>query len=165
MSCITQLLQMKGDKECLPIHNNAVIENGGTYKDYEYLITITSRGTRCGYVAIKELKDYINYECFIDCHGGVTFFGDDHSAKDLLPVKCTDTWIGFDAAHSNDKSDVGLIEKYFNGHRVKDDMMDFLNIMDCASGGSAHRTYDYMENECKDIIDQLIGLEEQHGNI
>jgi hypothetical protein len=31
MSCITKLLEMKGDREILPIHSQAVIEGGGSY--------------------------------------------------------------------------------------------------------------------------------------
>lgn len=53
MSCITEILKVKGDKDFI-VSGEIAIEGGGTYKDYEYIITFTSSGHRCGYVAIPE---------------------------------------------------------------------------------------------------------------
>lgn len=169
MSCITKLLEMKGDKEVLPIHDDAVIEGGGTYKGYEYLITFTARGTRCGYVALKpEETERFNeekgedeyYYPHLECHGGVTFFGSDHGAKSLLPIHCDDTWVGFDAAHFRDLEDIETAERYFpEGNRYvryrKENPMFGLDDMP-GFGRSVHRSYAYIEHECHSIIDQLI---------
>lgn len=167
MSCITKLLELKGDKDVLPIHEDVVIEGGGTYKEYEYLITFTARGTRCAYVALKpEEAERFNeekganeyYYPDLDCHGGITFFGSDHSAKSLLPVYCEDTWVGFDAAHAWDLEDMETAERYFPEgnryvqYRKENPMPDF--------GDSFHRSYEYMEKECHSIIDQLRALHE-----
>lgn len=167
MSCITKLLEMKGDKEVLPIHEDVVIEGGGTYKDYEYLITFTARGTRCGYVALKpEETERFNeekgkeeyYYPDLECHGGVTFFGSDHGAKSLLPVHCDDTWVGFDAAHAWDLEDIETAERYFPEdnryikYRKENPMPIFSD--------SHHRSYDYIKSECQSIIDQIRALNE-----
>lgn len=164
MSCITKLLELKGDKDCLPIHDECVIEGGGSYKGYEYLITFTSRGTRCGYVALKqneahkfekgkETEQY--YYPDVECHGGVTFYGNEHGAKDLLPVRCSDFWIGFDCAHAGDGHDKELTIKYFGRQTFSD---DYYEAMDHFSryGEVSHRTFSYVENECHHIINQLI---------
>jgi len=161
MSCITKLLEMKGDKEYLPIHEQAVIEGGGSYEGYEYLITFTRHGNRCGYVAVPAgNRDYGND---IDCHGGVTFEGKDHGAKDLLPIPCDDLWIGFDCAHYNDKHDFETAKKYFGN--IDQDIIDSFGRVDDAldmwGGRAAHRTYDFVEDECKYIIRQIIALEER----
>ena len=79
MSCITQLLEMKGDQPFLKADDSVVIEGGGVYKGYEYLIVFVSYGHRCGYVALKEaeterfLKEkaeeryyYPDLECHLD---------------------------------------------------------------------------------------------------
>lgn len=154
MSCITKLLEMKGDKKCLPINNRSVIEGGGIYNDYEYLITFTSHGARCGYVAIPEGQDYDSSE--ISCHGGLTFEGDDHGTKYLLPIPCSDTWLGFDCAHAYDGYDKELAQKYFGKQTFSDDFytaMSGFGLRDEVT----HRTYDYVEKECQSIIDQLMG--------
>lgn len=164
MSCITKLLEMKGDKNCLPIHAECVIEGGGSYKDYEYLITFTSNGTRCGYVALKEKeaakfeqekKDKRYYYPDLDCHGGLTFYGADHGAKDLLPTPCSDMWVGFDAAHAWDIGDMELAAEFFPGHRFIEYRK---NNPEPDYDDCKHRTYDYIEKECKGIIDQLLEL-------
>lgn len=153
MSCITKLLEIKGDKEILAVNDRVVIEGGGNYKNYEYLIVFTSSGHRCGYVAIpEEVKiDSDN----IDCHGGITFESKDHDAKDLLPIPCNDTWIGFDAAHFNDDPCHATARKYFGNEY---------------SGfptrkGSTHKTYNFMKKECQHIIDQLVEKQETVVNI
>jgi hypothetical protein len=147
---------MKGDKEILPIHSQAVIEGGGSYKGYEYLITFTRHGSRCGYVAIP---DGHRGDCAdLDCHGGVTFSGTDHNAKDLLPIACNDLWIGFDAAHYMDKHDMVLAKKYFPDLEPE--------IVRAFSDGiigehGRHRTYQYMEDQCHYLIDQLVDSQEK----
>lgn len=164
MSCITKLLEMKGDNEILPIHDECVIEGGGTYKGYEYLITFTSHGTRCGYVALKpeetqrfeeESKNGTYYYPDIECHGGVTFFGKEHGAKDLLPIPCDDSWIGFDCAHAFDGHDKELTQKYFGKQIFSDEF--YSSFSGFGLGAEiVHRSYDYVEKHCESIIDQLI---------
>jgi|SRR6185503_1029516 len=146
MTCITKILELKGDKEFLPVNSRIVIEGGGSYKGIEYLITFTEMGTRCGYVAISEPFDYDD----IDCHGGLTFFSQSHSAKKLLDIACDDIWIGFDAAHAYDGRSKNTVLKYFGETKLSD------SFFDCVEPFTIHRTYNFMENECQSIIDQLI---------
>jgi len=160
MSCITQLLKLKGDKEFLPINNLVVIEGGGLYKDYEYLITFVSHGHRCGYVAIPEDID-INVDD-ISCHGDITFEDREHSAKALLPLPCNDLWIGFDAAHWNDVGCAKTIRKYFP-HNKKIDFFEDSMMALSQFDNVTHKTYEYMENECKSIIDQIIEMRNKNA--
>ena len=160
MTCITKLLELKGDKEFLPINDHIIIEGGGNYKGYEYLIVFTERGHRCGYVAIPSGQKYNIDE--IHCHGGITFEDDDHSAKRLLPVRCNDTWIGFDAMHYLDTPCRELSKKYF-GHNqsslIKINLIEEIckevDKLERADSNSSHKTFEFMENECKSIIEQL----------
>lgn len=160
MSCITKLLEIKGEKEFLPCHSQSGIEGGGVYKGYEYIISFTSMGHRCGYVAIP---DGIcgNYED-LDCHGGITFEGNDHGFKDLLDTPCADLWVGFDAAHCDDLGNLETAMKYFGHIEQSRRSIEALNSVTEQSYialhklGCVHRTYEYMEKECHHIIDQLI---------
>ncbi len=155
MSCITELLKLKGDKEFLPVDSHCVVEGGGIYNGYEYLITFTNVGSRCGYVAVPSnfASDF-----HINCHGGITFRDTDHAAKDLLPVRCNDVWLGFDAGHLSDKCDIEKSRYYFGDFdHDKYLMLDTLNRMqESLPGKSTHKTYEFMENQCKGIIDQLV---------
>ena len=175
MSCITEILKLKGNKEVLLDLDKdgkpwIAVEGGGTYKDYEYLIVLNHMGHRCGYVAIppghkannvgqrqntftKDYElDYFNLN--IECHGGLTFGSNKHGLKRLLSTPCTDHWIGFDCGHLYDKSDLEALEKYYgegyaeNRKKYEHKFFDDVN--------SEIRSYRYAENECKKIIEQLI---------
>ena len=154
MSCITQLLEMKGDKEILPISHHAVIEGGGVYKGYEFIITFTRLGNRCGYVAIPDAHNGNLVD--VNCHGGITFSDTHHDAKDLLPVACNDLWIGFDVGHSGDKRDKEKVINYFGLlSNYDNELLDMLNNNPFVFNPTI-KEYDYMKAQCHYIIDQLI---------
>lgn len=156
MSCIHKILELKGDKEFLRVPgHDIVIEHGGTYNNYDYLITFIQFGSRCGYVAIPpnhalNIKDHNIYSCpGFDVHGEVTFFGKSHISEALLPeFNCDDIWIGFDTAHAGDYLDYELSNKYFPENKRYYNRRfhpEFETI----------RSVEYMENECKKLIDQI----------
>lgn len=163
MSCITEILKLKGDSEILitPLVRGLAIEGGGIYKDYEYLITFTDLGSRCGYIALppdhefNKFEDYYDFEQ-IDCHGGITFAGTHHPAKDLLKDRyCLDKWIGFDCGHSIDGCDFKTVKKYFfscDDNEIFKSMQELQNLI-----GEKPKSFSYVEDECKKIIDQLRG--------
>jgi len=161
MSCITKILELKGDKEFLPLHDQVVIEGGGNYKGFEYLITFTHYGTRCGYVAVPPGLKYHSDD--ISVHGGVTFEGEDHGAKNLLPVPCSDVWIGFDAAHWGDTRDFEKAKKYFGTNKrvlhqidLMEELHKAVDELERQDSDFSHKTFDYMAAQCKSVIDQLI---------
>lgn len=166
MSCITELLKLKGDKPILMIKKDqgVCIEGGGKYKGYEYLITFTDMGTRCGYVAIPPEHKGNEWSTIgepdISCHGGVTFLDDDHYAKRLLgDHPCKDKWIGFDCAHGGDRFDVETAEKYFGADNP---MVEFRKTNWELGRWGRHqeeRSYSYVEQNCISIIEQLIEME------
>lgn len=100
-----------------------------TYKNYEYtVLQHPMMGHLCGYV---DTQLNTNFEDFsnIECHGGITY---DNGTE-----------IGFDCAHSGDMtpfSDEVLIAQ-FGEFFPRTDIW---------------RTPEFVENECKHIIDQLI---------
>jgi hypothetical protein len=159
MSCITKILETKGDKEILK-SGEIAIEGGGNYNGYEYIITFVAHGHRCGYVAIPEShplhsfhKEDYNYP-ELEVHGGITFFDEPRFDEFTNGHKCTDKWLGFDAGHCYDLEDMERAEKYFGEtkwvkYRKENPMPRYDD--DCE-----HRTYEYMESECKNLIDQLI---------
>jgi hypothetical protein len=174
MSCIKKLLELKGDKEIL--HTSCddvpVIEGGGVYHGYEYLITFTPAGHRCAYVSIpdrhiaNDWNTYIDAEMKIECHGGITFVGKNHAVKEILgDDKRDDLWIGFDAAHYKDKGCLETIRRYYgNGelYQTQEKLAETQKKLGLLEFGE-HRTYAFMEKECKDVIKQLIRLNENES--
>jgi hypothetical protein len=160
MSCITKILELKGDKEFIASHSQSGVEGGGVYKGYEYIISFTSLGHRCGYVAIADgvIGEYED----LYVHGGITFQDNEHGFKSLLDKPCSDLWIGFDAAHCDDLGNLDTAMKYF-GHlpEAKRSIEALKSITEesyrsLADLGCIHRTYEYMEDQCKYLIDQII---------
>jgi hypothetical protein len=157
MSCIPKLLTMKDSKEFLPVYADydvrysMVIEGGGKYRGFDYLIVFLDYGHRCAYVAIDDEKEF--YPLDIICHGGITFNDRYHLAKSMLDEFYDERWIGFDASHENDRPDFKTCKKYFdfeendNPRHSKQFKQDAI-----------HRTYDFMERECHSIINQLIEM-------
>lgn len=165
MSCITQLLKLKGEKEFLPGHEGYVIEGGGVYKNLEYLITFTDLGSRCGYVAIRKCD--IAAIDDVNCHGGITFDSDNHHAKSLLSIACNDRWIGFDCAHWGDMRCYNTARKYFShiprlNYKINmlEKIHEEVHALEAQDPGFTHKNYDYVEKQCKAIIDQLVAKHE-----
>lgn len=164
MSCITEILKKKGNEEYLRCGTDTVIESGGIYKGYEYLITFRDIGFRCGYVAIStdhplHKFNNENYDDLpVDCHGGVTFFEESHLTQKLLGFKCADKWIGFDAGHAGDAHDVFLMLKLWPETKS---LADIYKRFHCQE--DEIRTNQYMTKECKKVINQLIQIKNEEA--
>lgn len=159
MSSIAKILEIKGDKPFIYVSTEIVIEGGGTYKEYDYLIIFTNSGHRCGYVATKKKDDiYLlstdcNYISPLSVHGGITFHDSHSPIKEALGIKNNDTWLGFDAAHYRDSPNVEKAQFYF-GEEVP---CRFTQVL--YANVSTHKDYEYMEKECWRLIDQLCDIE------
>jgi hypothetical protein len=109
-------------------------------------------GTRKNTVTKKNTLDY--FELDIDCHGGLTFSGNDHGLKELLSTPCNDNWIGFDCGHVWDQCDLKKFIEYF-GEEMAKGKSSFFEAINSYEMSSV-REYPYVESECHRIIDQLI---------
>jgi hypothetical protein len=121
------------------------VDSQGVYKGYDWMVVCNPLGFRCGYVRIPEEhpwygKEYDDLQD-VDCHGGLTF-GEtvDKEEDSYLPVG---HWIGFDCGHSFDAND----------YACYDPEMD-IEECHCFTTGGVVRTNEYVEAECKKIIDQ-----------
>ncbi len=148
MGCITQLLESGAPRVS---HNGGSwVEGGGVYEGYEYLMVLNTYGHRCGYVAINEShslhkeNDYHGKVGEIEVHGGVTFFD-----EQMTESECNDKWIGFDCGHFNDAADMESLRKH---DPIEADKVD--KYMTSMREGTI-RTKEYVETECKSIIDQI----------
>src|SRR5580698_1482306 len=164
MSCISKILEVKGDKPVL-ICGQIAIEGGGVFKGFEYIITFTQRGHRCGYVAVPEshplYKSKEEYPDNYEVHGGVTFFSSPRF-EEITKFKCTDKWVGFDAAHIYDTPCFKTVDQYFPREvrgideyqaNIEKQFCDQLERIYMDSNESfSHKTYAFMKNECRLLI-------------
>jgi hypothetical protein len=158
MSCITKLLELKGDKEFIPSPEipEVIIEGGGIYKGFEYLVVLNHSAHRCGYVAIPKDHPAYNADGYddieVNVHGGLTFFGEPH----IIESDCGDKWAGFDAGHAYDGYDLNALEKYYGSDDKTVKYMKSRDFYTNPHKDMVIRDFSYMESECKKLIDQLI---------
>jgi hypothetical protein len=172
MSCITEILKLKGDKPFYPVIDAVdgkpwvVIEGGGTYKEHEYLIVLNQMGQRCGYVALHplhpankvggcpdEFGEFGYDRLDISCHNGLTFGGKQHHLKDLLSTPCDDSWIGFDCGHYGDACDFEALNKYYGKDERSTSRQENLELL---SEHGTIKSFEFAGTECQSIIDQLV---------
>jgi hypothetical protein len=167
MSCIPRLLELKGDKPIfIPDDSRIGVEDGGNYKGYDYLVTFNRIGFRCGYVAIdathplyeKDLMGSDGYD--LSVHGGVTFFDKNHFVEELFDHVCDDKWIGFDCGHCYDSYDKDFAEKHFDLRDTEREHMQRMESISRIDPECTIRTKEYVEEQCKNLIDQLIEIKE-----
>ncbi len=145
------------------------IEVNEKYNGYEYLVYANSRGYRCGYVKIPKKhylygKNYFNelnvkfnrtlnpfidsegnvtMSSLFDVHGGITFAGKGTSAE----FNKRGWWIGFDCAHYEDKPYFELMDEEYKRNYSYEYYQ---------SSHGEIRSKEYVEQECKNLIDQII---------
>lgn len=123
----------------------AVVEKIFEYKGHECVIVFNSLGFRCGYVSVNEYKDYDEWN--IDCHCGLTFSGPlpyDYGQKEKY-------FIGFDCGHICDYQNK---EQAFKYGLISETEYYYLKNSSVDLGG-VERDLEYVENECKKIVEQL----------
>lgn len=178
MGSIGRILNIKGKKPLLPIVEIesgrilTVIEGGGIYRGYEFIIVLTPFRHRCGYISIPCGHFFDRYEpknldsfC-IKCHGGITYSGRFNDIKKFLEIEDTDRWIGFDCAHGGDFPDRESYLKCYNipSNHVLHVLNDYEKVYPLPKGRSI-KTYNFVEIECRKIIDQLIHIDEKNKYI
>lgn len=132
-----------------------VVEKQFNYKGHDCICAFTRRGIRTGYVSVKNYVDYDSvFELNIDCHGGLTFGGNlpsEYSPKEQY-------YIGFDCGHFGDGIDVIQAVKY-------ELMTSSEAAIVSSTFGYPVRSLDFVEDECKRIVDQLEDLYKENDNV
>lgn len=134
---------------------SSIVEKRFEYKGYPCVVLFLPSCWRCGYVGIPK-KDYLRSQISkIECHGGITYiesFLYGQEDKDIV-------WIGFDCAHYRDGYDYETGRKYYKDDPKTLESIDTWEKIhsqypfdDYYFGG---RTLEYVESECKHIVDQI----------
>lgn len=113
-----------------------------TYRDYKYVVYQHDYGHLNGYVLLKEDDDR-EKASDLECHGGITF-NDDLSF--VIPSE-SGYYVGFDCNHWND------IAPFL------EDRLDLFGLWEPYTDEPRFwRTEDYVVDNCKSMIDQLIEM-------
>lgn len=136
---------------------NPIVEKRFEYKGYPCVVMFMLWGChRCGYVWIMKGLKYYGKEydelVMIDCNGGLTYAEDNLFGQDDKDM----WWIGFDCAHAWDARDFKTGRRYAAADPEELKSIEYLAELDRKydTGGEV-RTLEYVEAECKRILDQL----------
>lgn len=138
-----------------------ILEKSFEYRGYKCVVLMTEMGHRCGYVGIpKENSLYNKYydelNKYIGCHGGLTY-----CSSELHCVNDKDKWwIGFDCAHLDDRPDFTTAKQMFKDNKKVIKSLE--TIEEIIKVGTV-KTLDFCEAQCKDIVKQVINLDEVWG--
>ncbi len=131
---------------------NSLTESLFEYRGYTCVVKLMKMGHRCGYVALPKThplydKEYDKID--IDCHGGLTFGS---MRLDGQPNKGV-YWIGFDCAHAYDRKDLEACRKAF-----PDQIAYYDAIEKYEKSEDVVRTKEFVEAECRHIVDQILEM-------
>lgn len=136
-------------------------------KDYSDKLTILSKedveGQEIGKRGIIPLlmsfdddedDNSMRMDCYFDVHGGITYSGGGLNSK--YPIESNLWWIGFDCAHCDDGKDLDLAYQYELIPLEQKEAIQQIENMYPTYG--TIRTLEYVEQECKNLIDQICKL-------
>ena len=134
-----------------PLYGKNYNEKCLPFKDIENQ-SISKRGIIP--MAFMEIKDgLISPEVYFDVHGGITFADGGIGSK--YPVESDLWWFGFDCAHYNDGKDLDAAYKY---KLIDEKSYKTLKQLNSIFSDYECRTKEYVENECKNLAEQLSSL-------
>lgn len=124
----------------------AVVEKQFNYKGHDCICTFSANGVRCGYVSVSDKERLYTDE--VACHCGLTFDGE---LPDYYNPKAY-YYIGFDCGHWCDGVDYDQAVKY---NLIEQSEADYNKKLFSYLDDHPVRDLDYVEANCKSIVDQL----------
>ena len=126
-----------------------------TLKDMEG-IPVGKRGIFTLFGLPDNPDDQIKMDVYFNVHGGLTY--SDGGKNSHHPVDSDLWWLGFDCGHAGDQADYELLNKLWgDDERVKVRLMNPLYL-----DGDEIRSKEYVEQECRNLVDQIIDLIDKH---
>ena len=136
---------------------NSKLESKFEYRGMKCVVLGQRMGHRCGYVKIDNpTEEMVNepYNLDLLVHGGITY--GKYSNHYPVETKESSFWLGFDCAHYRDGKDMDLIKELaskeeYNYMLKKEQEFPLEGII---------RTIEYVEQELRFLVDQLLDLKE-----
>ena len=103
-------------------------------------------------------EDEVQLGLYFDVHGGITYSdGGDNSTH---PIESSLWWLGFDCGHAGDDKDWELVEKLWGDEPVVQRRLEYEK--EIHFEGDVLRTLEYVQQECKNLVDQIIDYCERY---
>lgn len=112
---------------------------------------IGKRGVLTVLSAAFDDNENVKLELYFDVHGGLTY----SDSNSNYPVESNLWWLGFDCAHCDDAYDLDLVNEYFGENPRIRERIQFEQQWPIFG---EIRTKEYVENECRSLVDQIIEL-------
>ena len=138
---------------------------GKEYSDYVEVKKSDLEGEEIGkrsmislLVASNDEDDRARIEIYFNVHGGITYAGGNSN----YPIEGNLWWFGFDCAHWGDLIDLDKLEEYFGNEPQVKNRINIEKEVNSRYGTYGEiRTKEYVEDECKSLVDQIIKLVER----
>lgn len=101
-------------------------------------------------------EDNVNIGLYFLVHGGITYA--DGGKNSHHPIDSDLWWLGFDCGHYGDCPDYDMLEELFGDDENVQHRLEERSIYE----GYEVRTLEYVQQECKNLVDQIIKLVEDH---
>lgn len=134
-----------------------IIEKTFTSSNKTCVVTFSSLGHRCGYVAVEKDSPLYGIDYYDLCtkhnyspniHGGLTF--STYSSLYPITTKRPLFWFGFDCAHLYDTKDFEAVKKYFGLEKYNQILESYARF-----NAGTIKTLDFCITECKYLATQL----------
>ncbi len=106
--------------------------------------------------AFREEKNGIPLSAYFDVHGGLTYA--DGNFK--YPVKSVLWWFGFDCGHCDDGVDIAAAKRIWKDNQAIFDSISILEKYNAYENFPV-RSKEYCEEECKNLVHQIMRLEHE----
>lgn len=106
-------------------------------------------------------NDDVSMDMYFDVHGSLTYSGG--GKRSTYPVESDLWWLGFDCGHYNDGYDLDLMEELWG---YNDNIKERIRLERKYPYHEEFevRTQEYVEQECRNLVDQIIEyMEKYHG--
>ena len=143
---------------------NYIVESQFEYKGFTCIVVMQSLAYRCGYVGVT--KDHPLYgmkfgwdDSNIKVHGSLTHSGG--GEKSTYPIESDFWWLGFSCAHKGDGKDYEKALELFRDNPAALKRINTIRAIESTSNRSGEKvcTLEYVENECRNLADQLSAME------
>lgn len=97
-------------------------------------------------------NENVRLDAYFNVHGGITYASGGKESHH--PIDSDLWWLGFDCGHAGDGCDYELMKKLWSDDRVVQMILENPLILD----GDEIRTVEYVQQECRNLVDQIINL-------
>lgn len=110
---------------------------------------------------LQDTESEIRMDMFFNVHGSITYTNGGENSS--YPIKSDLWWIGFDCGHAEDGRDLDFVEELWGDDEELKRWVIFERTTQCFEDWEI-RTLEYTQQECKNLVDQVIHYVKKFDN-